>query len=133
MPVSSALTRIPRVSSPTTTSGLIHCPCVRMWVGSFFKENYMIPCPNLIFLITDRSTRPSDSSIENESFVLTYSQRFSKMPEEGGAVVQPTDKNSKQAGASSLADAGDHRTLDKLAKVLKNKNNLILDFKENEK
>ncbi|XP_017096368.2 protein daughter of sevenless [Drosophila bipectinata] len=81
----------------------------------------------------DRSTRPSDSSIENESFVLTYSQRFSKMPEEGGAVVQPTEKNSKQAGAASLADAGDHRTLDKLAKVLKNKNNLILDFKENEK
>lgn len=29
--------------------------------------------------------------------------------------------------------AGDHRTLEKLAKVLKNKNNLILDFKENEK
>ncbi|XP_052847172.1 protein daughter of sevenless isoform X2 [Drosophila gunungcola] len=81
----------------------------------------------------DRSTRPSDSSIENESFVLTYSQRFSKMPEEGGAVVPPTDKNSKLAGAASLADAGDQRTLEKPANVLKNKNNLILDFKENEK
>ncbi|XP_016934371.2 protein daughter of sevenless [Drosophila suzukii] len=81
----------------------------------------------------DRSTRPSDSSIENESFVLTYSQRFSKMPEEGGAVVPPTEKNSKLTGAASLGEAGDQGTLDKLAKVLKNKNNLILDFKENEK
>ncbi|KAH8304904.1 hypothetical protein KR018_001558 [Drosophila ironensis] len=82
----------------------------------------------------DRSTRPSDSSIENESFVLTYSQRFSKMPEEGGAVVATAmEKNSKLPGAASQPDAGDHRTLDKLAKVLKNKNNLILDFKENEK
>ncbi|EDW30182.1 GL22454 [Drosophila persimilis] len=81
----------------------------------------------------DRSTRPSDSSIENESFVLTYSQRFSKMPEDGAAVAPPPDKQSKLTAASSLADAGDHRTLEKLAKVLKNKNNLILDFKENEK
>ncbi|XP_026832513.1 protein daughter of sevenless isoform X1 [Drosophila erecta] len=80
----------------------------------------------------DRSTRPSDSSIENESFVLTYSQRFSKMPEEGAAIVPPAEKNSKLAGAASLAEAGDQGTLDKLAKVLKNKNNLILDFKENE-
>ncbi|XP_016970401.1 protein daughter of sevenless [Drosophila rhopaloa] len=79
----------------------------------------------------DRSTRPSDSSIENESFVLTYSQRFSKMPEEGGAVVPLTETHSKLAGAASLAEAGDQ--LEKLAKVLKNKNNLILDFKENEK
>ncbi|KAH8234711.1 hypothetical protein KR032_002051 [Drosophila birchii] len=88
----------------------------------------------------DRSTRPSDSSIENESFVLTYSQRFSKMPEEGGGAAQPVEKlNSKQAAAAAGAAAasapggGDHRTLEKLAKVLKNKNNLILDFKENEK
>ncbi|XP_017071077.1 protein daughter of sevenless [Drosophila eugracilis] len=81
----------------------------------------------------DRSTRPSDSSIENESFVLTYSQRFSKMPEEGGSVVSPAEKHSKLAGAGSLAEASDQGTLDKLAKVLKNKNNLILDFKENEK
>ncbi|XP_017011703.2 protein daughter of sevenless [Drosophila takahashii] len=82
----------------------------------------------------DRSTRPSDSSIENESFVLTYSQRFSKMPEEGGgSIVPPTDKHTKLPGAASLAEAGDQGTLDKLAKVLKNKNNLILDFKENEK
>jgi len=65
--------------------------------------------------------------------VLTYSQRFSKMPEEGGAVVPPTEKNSKLTGAASLGEAGDQGTLDKLAKVLKNKNNLILDFKENEK
>ncbi|XP_020814442.1 protein daughter of sevenless [Drosophila serrata] len=84
----------------------------------------------------DRSTRPSDSSIENESFVLTYSQRFSKMPEEGGGVAQPVEKlNSKQAAEAAAASVagGDHRTLEKLAKVLKNKNNLILDFKENEK
>ncbi|XP_070142083.1 protein daughter of sevenless isoform X2 [Drosophila kikkawai] len=87
----------------------------------------------------DRSTRPSDSSIENESFVLTYSQRFSKMPEEGGggaAQAQSVEKlNSKQpaGAAASSVPSGDHRTLEKLAKVLKNKNNLILDFKENEK
>ncbi|KAH8296093.1 hypothetical protein KR054_001523 [Drosophila jambulina] len=90
----------------------------------------------------DRSTRPSDSSIENESFVLTYSQRFSKMPEEGagGAAAQPVEKlSSKQAAGAAAAaggataPSGDHRTLEKLAKVLKNKNNLILDFKENEK
>ncbi|KAH8305587.1 hypothetical protein KR059_002346 [Drosophila kikkawai] len=87
----------------------------------------------------DRSTRPSDSSIENESFVLTYSQRFSKMPEEGGggaAQAQSVEKlTSKQpaGAAASSVQSGDHRTLEKLAKVLKNKNNLILDFKENEK
>jgi len=55
------------------------------------------------------------------------------MPEEGGAIVPPAEKSSKLAGAASLAEAGDQGTLDKLAKVLKNKNNLILDFKENEK
>ncbi|XP_034482762.1 protein daughter of sevenless [Drosophila innubila] len=85
----------------------------------------------------DRSTRPSDSSIENESFVLTYSQRFSKMPEDGAALApSAADKHSKLIGAitNTAADgAGEHHTLEKLAKVLKNKNNLILDFKENEK
>lgn len=55
------------------------------------------------------------------------------MPEEGGAIVPPAEKSSKLAGAASLPEAGDQGTLDKLAKVLKNKNNLILDFKENEK
>ncbi|XP_064539805.1 protein daughter of sevenless isoform X1 [Drosophila montana] len=85
----------------------------------------------------DRSTRPSDSSIENESFVLTYSQRFSKMPEDGAALPTPgTEKHAKQLGAIAAAaadGAGEHHTLEKLAKVLKNKNNLILDFKDNEK
>ncbi|KAH8302358.1 hypothetical protein KR044_005491 [Drosophila immigrans] len=89
------------------------------------------------FTITDRSTRPSDSSIENESFVLTYSQRFSKMPEDGAALTPPTaaaEKHGKLAATAAAADgAGEHHTLEKLAKVLKNKNNLILDFKENEK
>jgi len=90
-------------------------------------------------LTTDRSTRPSDSSIENESFVLTYSQRFSKMPEDGGGVGLPpttADKHSKLTGTitGTAADgAGEHHTLEKLAKVLKNKNNLILDIKETEK
>ncbi|XP_037931300.1 protein daughter of sevenless [Teleopsis dalmanni] len=67
----------------------------------------------------DRSTRPSDSSIENESFVLTYSQRFSKVSDEGGK--------------EQLSSPTSTHTLDKLAKVLKNKNNLILDIKETEK
>lgn len=67
----------------------------------------------------DRNTRPSDSSVENESFVLTYSQRFSKIPDD-------LSKDQKANGNSS-------ECLEKLAKVLKNKNNLILDFKENEK
>ncbi|XP_032594850.1 protein daughter of sevenless isoform X2 [Drosophila grimshawi] len=85
----------------------------------------------------DRSTRPSDSSIENESFVLTYSQRFSKMPEDGVALATTAvDKHSKQPGtisATAADGAGEHYTLERLAKVLKNKNNLILDFKDNEK
>ncbi|TDG52898.1 hypothetical protein AWZ03_000441 [Drosophila navojoa] len=85
----------------------------------------------------DRSTRPSDSSIENESFVLTFKQRFSKMPEDGAALT-PTAaaKHAKQLAAlpATAADgAGEHHTLERLAKVLKNKNNLILDFKDNEK
>lgn len=85
----------------------------------------------------DRSTRPSDSSIENESFVLTYSQRFSKMPEDGiGLAPTAADQLSKLTGTitGTAADgAGEHHTLEKLAKVLKNKNNLILDIKETEK
>ncbi|EDW78826.1 uncharacterized protein Dwil_GK12654 [Drosophila willistoni] len=89
----------------------------------------------------DRSTRPSDSSIENESFVLTYSQRFSKMPEDGsgggGATTPNADAVTSTASVLTpppLKQAADqHHTLEKLAKVLKNKNNLILDFKDNEK
>lgn len=135
MLVSSARTRIRRAFSRMTTSGHIPCLSARTWVS--FQE-----CPMLVELVitpghTDRSTRPSDSSIENESFVLTYSQRFSKMPEEGGWAAPLAEKlNSKlAAGAAATASdpAGDQRTLEKLAKVLKNKNNLILDFKENEK
>ncbi|XP_023176034.2 protein daughter of sevenless isoform X7 [Drosophila hydei] len=85
----------------------------------------------------DRSTRPSDSSIENESFVLTYSQRFSKMPEDGAALVPSgSARHAKQLAtipATAADGAGEHHTLERLAKVLKNKNNLILDFKDNEK
>lgn len=59
------------------------------------------------------------------------------MPEDG-TVLAPSaaEKHSKLPGTitSTAADgAGEHHTLEKLAKVLKNKNNLILDFKENEK
>ncbi|KAH8365442.1 hypothetical protein KR093_000806 [Drosophila rubida] len=85
----------------------------------------------------DRSTRPSDSSIENESFVVTYLQRFSKMPEDGAALAPTAGDNHGKlvdSNATAAADgAGEHHPLQKLAKVLKNKNNLILDFKENEK
>ncbi|XP_075159640.1 daughter of sevenless [Haematobia irritans] len=72
----------------------------------------------------DRNTRPSDSSVENESFVLTYSQRFSKLPDDA-------TKELKNATNSSAHNSNE--CLEKLAKVLKNKNNLILDFKDNEK
>lgn len=60
------------------------------------------------------------------------------MPEDGVAVAPSgMDKHAKLAAGRPTTEvpegAGDHRTLEKLAKVLKNKNNLILDFKENEK
>lgn len=132
MLVNNAPTPIRKAFSPMTMSGLILCHCARMWVSTQ-KANIKANSRSKQRFLTDRSTRPSDSSIENESFVLTYSQRFSKMPEEGGAIVPPAEKSSKLAGAASLPEAGDQGTLDKLAKVLKNKNNLILDFKENEK
>ncbi|XP_005185761.2 protein daughter of sevenless isoform X1 [Musca domestica] len=74
----------------------------------------------------DRNTRPSDSSVENESFVLTYSQRFSKLPDDANNELKNTAINSGSVNNSN-------ECLEKLAKVLKNKNNLILDFKDNEK
>lgn len=117
-----------------------------VWVLKMFPQSCTFHYPSLeqshltkLFnSLADRSTRPSDSSIENESFVLTYSQRFSKMPEDGVAVAPSgMDKHAKLAAGRPMTEvpegAGDHRTLEKLAKVLKNKNNLILDFKENEK
>lgn len=60
------------------------------------------------------------------------------MPEDGVALAASAkDKYAKPAVGRPTTEvpegAGDHRTLEKLAKVLKNKNNLILDFKENEK
>ncbi|XP_013112077.2 protein daughter of sevenless isoform X1 [Stomoxys calcitrans] len=72
----------------------------------------------------DRNTRPSDSSVENESFVLTYSQRFSKLPDDASKELKNITNNSAH---------NSNECLEKLAKVLKNKNNLILDFKDNEK
>ncbi|XP_061386863.1 protein daughter of sevenless [Musca vetustissima] len=74
----------------------------------------------------DRNTRPSDSSVENESFVLTYSQRFSKLPDDANSELKNTATKS-----GSLHNSNE--CLEKLANVLKNKNNLILDFKDNEK
>lgn len=59
------------------------------------------------------------------------------MPEDGAALTpSAVDRHAKLTCSmiSTAADgAGEHHTLEKLAKVLKNKNNLILDFKENEK
>lgn len=34
------------------------------------------------FIVTDRNLRPSDSSAENDSFVFTYTHRFSKLPDD---------------------------------------------------
>lgn len=58
----------------------------------------------------DRSTRPSDSSVENESFVFTYSQRFSKFPGDN-----KDEENYEQ-------------TAENMSKILKRKNNLVLDI-----
>lgn len=46
----------------------------------------------------DRSLRPSDSSIENDSIVITYAQRFSRLPNdektlENGQVVETRKKS----------------------------------------
>lgn len=35
-----------------------------------------------LYLKTDRSTRPSESSVENDQIVFTYAQRFSKLPDD---------------------------------------------------
>lgn len=78
----------------------------------------------------DRHPRPSDSSVENESFVLTYSQRFSKLAED----IVIGNKDSGTCISSTQSETPTTKELaDRLAKVLKNKNNLILDFKQNEK
>ncbi|XP_055911248.1 protein daughter of sevenless [Eupeodes corollae] len=58
----------------------------------------------------DRSTRPSDSSVENESFVFTYSQRFSKFPGDN------KDEESLEQAAENMS------------KVAKRKSNLVLDI-----
>lgn len=58
----------------------------------------------------DRSTRPSDSSVENESFVFTYSQRFSKFPGDN------KDEENCEQGAECLS------------KIVKRKNHLLLDI-----
>ncbi|XP_055844998.1 protein daughter of sevenless [Episyrphus balteatus] len=58
----------------------------------------------------DRSTRPSDSSVENESFVFTYSQRFSKFPGDN------KDEESSEHAAENMS------------KVVKRKKNLSLDI-----
>ncbi|CAD7003338.1 unnamed protein product [Ceratitis capitata] len=71
----------------------------------------------------DRSTRPSDSSVENESFVLTYSQRFSKMPD---------DVTEKVYDMKYNVDTENKNQLDRMS-IYKNKRNLSLDIKNNER
>uniref|UniRef100_A0A0K8W5X9 Protein daughter of sevenless n=2 Tax=Bactrocera latifrons TaxID=174628 RepID=A0A0K8W5X9_BACLA len=72
----------------------------------------------------DRNTRPSDSSVENESFVLTYSQRFSKLPD---------DVNDKSNVFKYNVDAEKKNQPTEMNKKYKNKQNLSLDFKKNER
>ncbi|XP_036325454.1 protein daughter of sevenless, partial [Rhagoletis pomonella] len=72
----------------------------------------------------DRSTLPSDSSLENESFVLTYSQRFSKLPD---------DVNEKGNELKYNVDSGTKSQQCDKVKVWKNTRNLSLDIKKNER
>nr|XP_036218986.1 protein daughter of sevenless [Bactrocera oleae] len=72
----------------------------------------------------DRNTRPSDSSVENESFVLTYSQRFSKLPD---------DVSDKANVFKYYVDAEKKHQPLKIIKKYKNKQNLSLDIKKNER
>ncbi|XP_054732011.1 protein daughter of sevenless isoform X1 [Anastrepha obliqua] len=71
----------------------------------------------------DRNTRPSDSSVENESFVLTYSQRFSKLPDDVNDKTNEFNYNVNSEGKNQPCEA---------VKVYKNKRNLSLDIKKNE-
>lgn len=73
---------------------------------------------------SDRNTRPSDSSVENESFVLTYSQRFSKLPD---------DVSDKANVFKYYVDAEKKHQPLKIIKKYKNKQNLSLDIKKNER
>ncbi|XP_067643183.1 protein daughter of sevenless isoform X2 [Eurosta solidaginis] len=61
----------------------------------------------------DRTARPSDSSMENESYVLTYSQRFSKLP--GGSSEKPNNIKCN------------------IEKLSKYRTNLSLDIKQTQK
>ena len=45
-------------------------------------------------LFIDRSSRPSDSSVENDMIVFTYAQRFLKVPEENKCTETDTDENA---------------------------------------
>lgn len=64
----------------------------------------------------DRNLRPSDSSVENDAIVFTYTQRFSKIPDN----VQ-SDKNQKQQQPSN-----------EIKKVSKRKNRLVLESTSDE-
>lgn len=55
----------------------------------------------------DRSLRPSDSSIENDSVVFTYSQRFSKQPEEKGVFSQVPPPRPVKNRDSILTDSAE--------------------------
>lgn len=44
------------------------------------------------FLFKGRLMRPSESSVENDSIVFTYAQRFSKMPEFESAPVKKVNQ-----------------------------------------
>lgn len=60
-------------------------------------------------MISDRRLRPSDSSVENDSIVFTYAQRFSKLPTDDGCdeipAAQLRPKRHKQAVALVLANS----------------------------
>lgn len=82
---------------------------------SVFTDDDDWTCPMPLRENVDRHTRPSDSSVENESFVLTYSQRFSKLPDD---VNVDSEKRNESI---------------ELIKKYKNKQNLYLDIKDNER
>lgn len=55
------------------------------------------------FVLLERSMRPSESSIENDSIVFTYTQRFSKMPnDESVTAKRASTKRPVQVAGLSI-------------------------------
>lgn len=56
--------------------------------------------------VLDRSLRPSDSSVENDSIVFTYAQRFSRVPSKKAGKSQ--NKKTKKHADGNLVEEADN-------------------------